>query len=67
MDAWDFDDVAHQRDNLARLVEAEERVAELRGVNEWADLPELRQRLAEVTRRAAGGPGATFDKRRSNG
>jgi hypothetical protein len=37
----------------ARLVEAEERVARLRGVPEWGDLPELRARLAEMTRRAA--------------
>jgi hypothetical protein len=54
VDAWDFDDLAHQRDTLARLVEAEERVAELRGVNEWHYLPELRRSPAEVTRWAAG-------------
>jgi hypothetical protein len=52
VDAWAFEDMADQRDTLSRLVEAEETVAELRGVNESADLPELRQRLAEVTRRA---------------
>src|SRR5262245_40469019 len=50
VDGWDFDDMAHQRDTLAWLIEAEERVALLRGVNEWADLPELRERLAEVSR-----------------
>ncbi len=59
VDAWDFDDLADQRDTLARLVEAEERVARLRGVPEWADLPELRERLVEVTRWAA--EGGTLD------
>src|SRR5262245_8749952 len=39
---WDFDDLADQRDTLSRLVEAEERVARLRGVPEWGDLPGLR-------------------------
>jgi hypothetical protein len=56
-DAWAWEDPAHQRGVLERLVEAEERAARLRGVYEWGDLPELRQRLAEVTRWAAGGAG----------
>jgi hypothetical protein len=47
---WDFEDKADQRDTLARLVEAEEEVAALRGVYEWHDLPEPRGRLAEGTR-----------------
>jgi hypothetical protein len=55
VDGRDFGDLADQRDTLARLVEAEERSARLRGVYEWGDLPELRERLAEVTRRAKEG------------
>ncbi len=53
-----WDDPAQQRDTLARLIEAEERAARLGGVPEWGDLPELRERLAEVTRWAAEGGGA---------
>ena len=51
--AWE--DMADQRDTLARLIEAEERAAERRGVSEWGDLPGLRERLGEVTRWAAEG------------
>jgi hypothetical protein len=49
------DDMAQQRDTPARLVEAEERVSELRGVPEWGDLPGLRARLAGVGHWAAEG------------
>ena len=52
VDGWAFEEHAEQRDTLARLIEAEERVAELRGVSAWADLPELRAWLAEAGRRA---------------
>ena len=51
-DAWAWEDLDEQVGALERLIEAEERAARLRGANEWADLPELRERLAEVTRRA---------------
>ena len=44
---------SRQRRVLRELIAAEERVARLRGVSEWHDLPELRERLAEVTRWAA--------------
>ncbi len=46
---------SQQRRVLRALIAAEERVARLRGVKEWDDLPGLRERLAEVTRRAAEG------------
>ena len=52
-DAWGFDDMAHQRDTLAHLIDPEERVAALRGVPEQPGLPEQRERLAEVIRQAA--------------
>ena len=52
-DAWAWEDRAHQRGVLERLVEAEERVARLRGREPWHDLPGLRARLAEGTRQAA--------------
>ena len=52
MDGWDFEDVADQRDTLPRLVEAQEKVAALRGLPEPADLPELRGWLAEEGRQA---------------
>jgi hypothetical protein len=67
VNGWAFEDMADQRDTLARHIEAEERVLWLHGVPEWGDRPEVRERLAEVTRGVEDGPGAKFDKRRSNG
>src|SRR5205807_2256396 len=55
VDGWAFEDLADQRDTLGRLVEAEERVARLRGAPEWGDLAALRAWLADVARRAAEG------------
>jgi hypothetical protein len=41
VDGWAFEDMADQRDTLARLVEAEERAARPRGCGPWHDLDEL--------------------------
>ena len=52
-DARAWEDRARQRGVPGRLVEAEERVARLRACEPWHDLPGLRARRAEGTRRAA--------------
>jgi hypothetical protein len=43
---------SRQRRVLREPIAAEERVARRRGVNEWGDLPEPRERLGGATRRA---------------
>src|SRR5262245_54823594 len=48
-----WEDMAGQRLTLALLIEAEERTARLRCVGEWADLPELRETLANLGRMEA--------------
>src|SRR5262249_42142621 len=48
-------DAAEQPLTVALLVEAEERLARLRGTQPWHDLDELRQRLRELVRGSDGG------------